>query len=145
MYNTVDGTKEYISFYSTYNVNFLEEKSRLLLARIFLKLLLFKSASESVKVTQVYPAALETVVSQPIAVDSDLDAMNAWCGARTLPLPPEKKIKCHSGTQHMAVQCLSQGCLFGGSLALQFGRNLRKKRQKQPAVFAQSWGSQWGS
>lgn len=49
------------------------------------KLLLFKSVSESVKVTQVYPAALETMVSQPIAADSDLDTMNAWCGARTLP------------------------------------------------------------
>lgn len=34
MYSTVDGTKEYISFYATYNVNFLEKKSRLLLARI---------------------------------------------------------------------------------------------------------------
>lgn len=34
----------------------------------------------------------------------------------------------------MAVRCLSQGCLFGGPLALQFGQNQRKKSPKQPTT-----------
>lgn len=42
MYSAVDGTKEYISFYATYNVNFLEEKSRLLLAHIFFKIIIIQ-------------------------------------------------------------------------------------------------------
>lgn len=50
----------------------------------FKNILLFKSVSGSVKVTQVRPTALKTVASHPIAVKSHLDVMNI--GVRT-PLP----------------------------------------------------------
>lgn len=95
MYSTVDSTKEYISFYATNNVNFLQEKSQLFLACIFKKISLFKSVSESVKDTQVRPTALKTVASHPIAVKPHLDVMNI--GVRTPSHSPEKKIKSTHG------------------------------------------------